>query len=552
MRTSHALFSCLAWIVSYSAFASTPKPLPNQVIRIGNGSEPKDLDPAIITGLTEAHILDNLFEGLTGVDPFTQKVIPGVAESWEVSKDQKTYTFHMRKNAKWSDGKTMEANDFVYSWERVLNPKTASEYAYQLHYIKGAEDYNKGVLKDFTQVGVKALDAHTLSVELHHPTAFFLHLTAFHTLFPTPGHVISKLKDEAQWTRPEHMVSNGPFQLAGWELNKEIKLVKNPNYWDAAKVQLGESYFLPIENVETEEKTFFSGGLDYTASVPTTKIPKYNKEKTANPGVYHPYQVNPVLGTYYYHFNTEKKPTDDARVRKALSLAIDRKAIVERITRGGQLPASFFTPANTGGYTYDGPTPLPQAAPSPEDITLAKKLLAEAGYPEGRGMPTVQILYNTNEAHKKIALAIQDMWEKNLGVQTELFNQEWKVYLDTMKNGAFTVARGGWNGDYADPNTFLDLFVTGGGNNRSRWSNKTYDAYIDEAGMTTDQSKRFELFKKAEALLLEELPMMPIYIYTKTNLISQKIKMLREDGSLTPWVANPSDRIQLKYYVLAE
>lgn len=521
----------------------------NQILRIGNGTEPKELDPAITTGVPESHIIDNLFEGLTTIDPFSQEVKPGVAESWTTSEDGLTYTFTLRKNAKWSDGKNLTAHDFVWAWERALNPNTASEYAYQLYYIKNGESYNQNKIKDFTQLGVKAVNDDTLVVTLENPTPFFLRLTAFHTLYPTPKHVITKFKDE--WTKEGNMVSNGAFKLAEWKLNKHVKLVPNEHYWDKARVTLKEAYIYPIENADTEEKTFLSGDLDLTSTVPTMKIPAYNQEKTKNPDHYHPYQVNPYLGTYYYRFNTAKKPTDDARVRKALTLTVDRTLIVERITKGGQMPLSTFTPPNVGGYTYDGPSQLPTTV-TEKEINEAKKLLAEAGYPDGKGMPTIEILYNTSEAHKKIAIAIQQMWKKYLGIDAKLYNQEWKVYLDTTRSGNYTVARAGWIADYPDPNTFLDMWVTNGGNNQTGWSNKEYDKLIDLAASTNDQSKRFEYFKQAEKILLDELPVLPVYGYTKTNLISQKVKMVKNDGTITNWTSNPSDRLQLKYYALIE
>ena len=518
----------------------------NQTIQIGNGAEPKDLDPAIVTGVPEAHIVENLFEGLTTLDPFTQEVLPGVATSWTVSQDGRSYTFHLRPDAKWSDGTALTAKDFLFAWERVLNPKTASEYAYQLHPIKGAEHYNKGQTKDFSQVGVKALSDQELLVTLENPIAFFLQLTAFHTLFPTPSQVITKLKDQTQWTRPEHMVSNGPFRLNTWRMNQEIKLVKNEHYWDKDNVFLQESIFLPIENADTEEKKFISGEIHMTSGLPPHRIPQYTKDKSQD------FQAHPLLASYFYYFNTEQKPTNDKRVRRALALAIDRQAIVEKITKGGQIPAVQFTPPQVGGYSYQGPKTLPTGTPSQEHIQEAKKLLAEAGYPEGKGLPTLQILYNTGDAHKKVALAIQSMWKKNLNIEAELFNQEWKVYLDTMLKGQYTVARGGWTADYSDPNTFLDLWVTGGGNNRTRWSSKTYDQWIEEAAKTQDHNQRNQIFQKAESLLLEELPILPIYIYTKTNLVSQKIRMIQKNGELSPWTSNPSDRIQLKYYAIAK
>ena len=540
--------AALSCAVACAHAASAAKLAKQQVLRIGNGTEPKGLDPAITTGIPESHIVDNLFEGLTATDPFTQEPRPGVALSWSVSEDGLTYRFNLRNNAFWSDGKKLTAHDFVWSWARALAPDTASEYAYQLYYIKNGEAYNKGTLKDASKLGLRAINDYQLEVTLANPTPFFLNLTSFHTLYPTPRHVVEKYPDQ-KWTRAEYMVSNGAFKLAEWEINSHVKLVPNDKYWDRKNIKLQEAYIYAIENADTEEKTFMSGDLHMTSTVPTMKIPSYDREKQRKPDQYHPYQVNPYLGTYYFRFNTKKKPTSDPRVRRALTLTVDRELIVSRITRGGQIPANSFTPPNTGGYTY--PPTLPTRV-GKEQIAEAKRLLKEAGYPDGKGLEPIELLYNTSEAHKKIAIAMQQMWKDHLGINGKLFNQEWKVYLDTMRSGNYTIARAGWIGDYADPNTFLDLWVTDGGNNQTGWSNKRYDELIRLAQSTNDRDKRFQHFKEAESILLDELPVLPIYVYTKTNLVSEKVKMIKADGSVTEWTSNPSDRLQLRHYALAE
>lgn len=521
-----------------------------QVLHLGNGTEPKGLDPAKITGIPESHIVDNLFEGLVTLDPYTFEPKPGMAESWTISPDGKTYTFQIRKNAKWSDGTSLTAKDFVWSWARALAPETASEYAYQLYYIKNGEAFNLGKMKDAKQLGVHAsADGSTLTVQLENPTPFFLRLTSFQTLYPTPRHVVEKYKGE-DWTSEGHIVSNGAFKLTEWKLNQHVKVVKNPNYWDKDQVKADEVVFHPIENSATEEKTFLSGDLHMTSTVPTVKIPHYRKELDKAPDKYHDYRVDPVLSVYFFRFNVTRKPTDDVRVRRALSLMIDRQAIVERIVRGGQVPARSFTP-DVAGYTYKGGNELPLSV-TPAAIAEAKNLLAEAGYPNGEGMPPIDLLYNTNEAHEKIAVAVQQMWHKNLGVNVNLFRQEWKVFLDSTQKLNFGVARAGWVADYPDPNTFLDMFVTNGGNNQTGWSNKSYDALIRSAATATDPAQRYDLFQKAERILMDELPVAPIYVATQSRLVAPDLKMVDSDHKFHEWTSNVTDRWMLKYYALIE
>ena len=516
-----------------------------QEIYIGNGTEPRELDPTLSTGVPESHIEDNLFEGLCALDPFTLDPIPGAAQSWRISDDGKVYTFKLRKGLKWSDGKPLNAHDFVYSWRRTLDPKHASEYAYQLYYIKNGKPYNEGKLKDPTKLGVEAKDDQTLVVTLENPTPYFLRLVAFHTLYPVPQHVIAKHKG-ARWTKEGNIVSNGAFKLAEWRLNKHVKLVPNEHYWDRKRVKLKAAYFLPIERETTEEKAFISGRLHMTNTVPPLKIPFYQRQNKRNPkkAIYH---SAPMLGTYYYRFNVTLPALKDKRVRKALAMTIDRQLLVDKITKGGQTPATTFVPPNTGGYSHP---PVFNKTLTAGDIAKAKKLLAAAGYPNGKGLPKFELLYNTSENHKKIAIAIQQMWKKHLGVEITILNQEWKVFLNAVKKLSFQISRAGWIGDYVDPNTFLDMFVTGGGNNDTGWSNKDYDNYIKMAGAETNASKRLDIFRKAEDLLLEETPIIPIYHYTNNLLVSRQVRMFDVNGNIRDWASNVSDRINLKYYVL--
>lgn len=496
-----------AAVVTLQLFA-VPAP---QIINIGNAGEPKDLDPHIVTGVPEFRILMNVFEGLVGKDPKTLLPVPGVAESWKISKDGKVYTFKLRKNAKWSNGDAVTAQDFIYSWTRLLTPSVASEYNYQGFYIKGGKDFNSGKTKDASQLGLKAIDANTLEVTLENPTPFFLGLLFHHSLLPVHKATVEKFG--TKWTRPENIVSNGPFVVKKWEINKVISLAKNPNYWDAAKVVLTQANFFPVDKIDTEEKMFRSKELHTTYEIPQEKLPTWQKDTS---GVF---ISEPYLGTYYYLLNTTQKPLDNKDVRKALSLAIDREKLVKFVTRAGQLPGTVLTPPGTGGYK-----PTPRLPSDLSQLQKARELLVKAGYPGGKGFPKMDILYNTNDNHKKIAETIQQMWKENLGIDVGLYNQEWKVYLDNQAALNYQIARKGWIADYNDPNTFLDMFVTGGGNNNTGWSNKKYDSLIGAAAKESSQAKRFKIFQQAEDILLDELPIMPIYIYTRNYLLSKDVQ----------------------------
>lgn len=496
-----------------------------QVLNLGNGAEPKDLDPHVVTGIPEFQITQNLFEGLVGKDPQTLKPVPGVAESWKISKDGKVYTFKFRENAKWSNGEPLTPKDFIYSWKRLLDPQTASEYAYQGYYIKGGRDFNTGKTKDSSALGLKTPDTRTLEVHLENPTPYFLSLLYHHSLYPV--HQATVEKHQMRWTRPENMVNNGAFILKKWEMNKVITLEKNPHYWDSSNVKLEAVNFYPVEKPETEEKLFVVKKLHVTSTVPTEKIASWAKDTS---GVF---KRHPYLGTYYYWFNVNRAPLNNPLVRKALALAIDREKLVKFVVKGGQSPAEFFTPPGTGGFQPQAKLPKDSSK-----VTEAKALLAKAGFPEGKGMPPVEILYNTSDAHKKIAEAIQQMWRENLGVQASLYNQEWKVFLDTQHSKNYMVSRAGWIADYNDPNTFLDMMTTGNGNNHAGWSNPSYDSLIEQAAKQGNHKKRLEVFQKAEDILLEELPVLPLYIYTRIYLLSTDVQ---------GWHENVEDIHPLKY-----
>lgn len=486
----------------------------NQVLHLGNGSEPPSLDPHLSLAVNSSNIIGALMEGLVTHNPISLAPEPGAAMSWDVSEDLTRYTFHLNPDARWSNGDTVTAHDFIYAWRRLLMPTLAAEYAYQLFVVKNARGYYQGTITDFNDVGVAAIDDYTLEVQLNAPTPYFLSLLTHSSTFPVHPATVEAfggIDDPGNlWTRPGNYVGNGAFILTEWALNRIVRVEKNPYYWDAARVKLNEVRFYPIDNLVTEERMFRSKTIHISSTVAEEKIASYRKNK---PDLIN---ISPYLGTYFYRFNVRKPPFDDIKVRRAFAMSINRQQIVDAVTKGGEIPTFNLTPENTLGYTARAKTPF--------DIKAARQLLAQAGYPDGAGFPNVEILYNTSEGHRKIAIAIQQMWKKNLNINITLYNQDWKAFLETEKNGDFQLARAGWIGDYVDPNTFLDMFVTDGGNNRTGWSNLEYDRLIQQAALTENTQQRFELFQQAEQILIDHSPIIPIYTYTAKYLISPDVK----------------------------
>jgi len=485
-----------------------------QILFYGNGAEPQDVDSQIVTGVPEDHIITALFEGLVSEDPHDLHPVPGVAERWEVSRDARTYTFHLRKNAQWSNGTRVTAQDFVRSYQRILMPSLAAEYAYMLYVVTNAEAFNKGQITDFSRVGFQALDESTLQMQLNAPASYFLSLLNHYSWFPVPVSVIERCGPIDQrgnrWTRPENFVGNGPFVLTHWRINDVLVVKKSPTYWDADQVRLREIRFYPIESFEDQERAFRAGQLHVTYEAPLSKIDSYKQQ--------HPdlIRIDPYLGSYIYRLNVTKPPLNDKRVRRALAMAVDRVAIATQVRRAGEAPAYCFTPANTAGYTCQARLPF--------DIEAARKLLAEAGYPDGKGFPRLTLMYNTLETHRAIAEAVQQMWRKNLNIDIQLENQEWKVYLDNQRTLNYEIGRHAWIADYVDPKSFIDKFITGGGNNQTGWSNPEYDRLLAEAERAPNNQERYELYQKAEAILLEEAPIIPVYHYTHPFLLSPSVQ----------------------------
>jgi oligopeptide transport system substrate-binding protein len=486
----------------------------NGTLHWGNGTEPQSLDPHIATGVPEHHIISALMEGLIHKDGETLEPRPGVAESWDISDDGRVYTFFLRKNARWSNGDPHNAHDYVWSWWRALQPALGNLYAYMYFPIANAKAYYEGEINDFNQVGVKALNDYTLQVTLTEPIPYFLQLLDHYSTYPVHRATVEKFGTADQrgtrWTYEGNIVGNGAFQLKEWKINRRITVERNPYYWNADNVKLNQVVFYPTENVTTEERMFRAGQLHYSG-IPSDKIDVY---KAANdPSL----RIQPYLGIYFYRLNVEQPHLKDKRVRRALGMTINRDLLVSQITKGGQIPAYAITPPGTMGYYPESDLTF--------DPETAKQLLAEAGYPNGEDFPTTEILYNTSEGHRKIAVALQQMWKKHLNIDVTLLNQEWKVYLDTVSNRHYEIARAGWIGDYVDPNNFLDMFLCNGGNNRTNWCNSDYDQLIlEQVPKATSHQQRLALFKQAEKLLLDEMPVIPIYVYTSNNLVHPTLK----------------------------
>lgn len=491
------------------------------------GADPKTIDPQLNSAVDGSTIIHNAFEGLMREDE-NSKIVPGTAEKYEVSDDGTVYTFHIRKDAKWSDGKPVVAGDFEYAWKRALNPKVAAEYAYQLFYIKnGAAYYNQEKVGDKVataeDVGVKVIDDNTLEVTLESPVPYFLSLAAFPTYFPVRKDIIEG--NEEKWTlKPDTYISNGPFKMSEWKEKESITFVKNENYWDAKNVKLETLEVKLIDDQITYLNAFKSGEIDVIESPPQAEIPTLLDEGTA--------KIYPYLGTYFYVINVSDKAKDvdpkaaealsNPKFRKALSLAIDRQLIVDKVAQGGQAPATSYVPA--GILDSIGEEFQKDYSSKGANIEEAKKLLEEAGYPNGEGAPTITFTFNTDQGHQNIAQAVQDMWKTNLGINVELKNEEWAVFQDTRNNFQYSMARHGWIADYNDPMTFLDMWTTGNGQNNAGYSNKEYDKLIAQAKVELDDAKRTELLHKAEDILMDESPIIPLYYYTNVLCIDKNVK----------------------------
>ncbi len=517
LKAHCALLCLLAAILAFSGCAPRETLVHRgnreQVLLRGIGPEPASLDPALATQAADYNVLSALFEGLVTEDPVDLHPVPGVAQSWEVSSDDLIYTFHLRASARWSNGDPVTASDFAASYRRVLTPSLGAENAYLLYVVRGAEAFHRGQTADFTSVGFAAVNARTLRITLAHPAPYFLSMLNHAVWFPVHVPTIEKNGPAAErgnpWARPGSFVGNGPFVLQEWRAGQRIVVARSPTYWDAAAVRLREIDFYPF-TVDAEERAFRAGQLHVTDALPPAKIAAYRRD--APPLL----RIDPLLGTYFYRLNVARPPLGDVRVRRALALAVDRQAIVEKILRGDQLAASAFTPPGMAGYT-------PPAGLA-TDFATARRLLAEAGFPGGKGLPSLELLFNSSESHRAIAEAVQETWRRELGVDVRLVNMENNSVLDARRTGSFQILRSSWSADFADPQNFLALWTGDSGNNFTGWADPAYDALLRQAELAIDRTQRFALLQQAEARLLEAAPLIPVYYYTHVFLLQPSVK----------------------------
>ena len=511
----------LASLLIATCLLTSPMVMAATVLQRGNGAEPETLDIHKSSGVTEANIERDLFEGLLteGADGKAQA---GVAEKWDISADGKTYTFHLRRDAKWSNNTPVAADDFVYAWQRALAPETASDYAFILWPIAGAEDYSKSTSKDPATLGFKALDPYTLEVKLKAATPYFLNVLLHPMAFPLPKAVVSKLGKD--WTRPENMVSNGAYVLREWQPQQHVRLDKNPYYRRSQEIAIDSVYYLPTEDKNTELKRFRAGELDITYDIPSDQI-GWIKENLADA-----FHNSPYIGTYYYALNLHNPVfKDKPKLRRALALAIDRDILTSKVAQAGESPAWGWVP-KVDGYTQQ--SMAEKSLDKTVRLQQAKQLYADSGYSADKPLE-LEILYNTSDNNKKLAVAIAAMWKQTLGVKTSLRNEEWKVYLSSRKQKQFQVIRAGWIGDYNDASTFLSIFKSDVGEmNTPGYQNPDYDKLVKDAENQADNSKRLALLQQAEQVLLTDMPIIPVYFYTTQHLVNPKI---------TGWIDNIMD-----------
>lgn len=484
-----------------------------QVLRRGNGAEPDSLDPHRAEGVTSANILRDLYEGLVD-EAADGSLVPGAAESWTISADGRIYTFKLRANARWSNGDPVTAQDFVYGLRRSADPATLSKYSAILYPIENAEQVVNGKLPP-DQLGVRAIDDHTLEIRLHSPTPYLLGLLSHASTYPV--HRASVEKYGNLFTRPGNLVTNGAYSLKAWVVQSYIELVRNPFYWDNAHTTINEVWYYPVENAESELNRYRANEFDMTETVPNRQIPWLKKNL---PNELH---IAPYLGSYVYGFNTTQPPfKDNIPLRKALAMALDRDVLVDKITGAGEIAAYGWVPPGVAGYRSQQPdwAHWTQEQRNAE----ARRLYAQAGYSADHPLK-VQLLYNTEINHRRLAVAMAAMWRDVLGAQTEILSQEWRVFLQTRRTKIDTqVFRFGWIGDYNDPYTFAEILQSQNGINDMGYDNPRYDALVAQASTEADAGRRMALLEEAERVMLDDMPILPIYFYVSKQMVK-------------PWVA---------------
>jgi len=516
LRVFALLLASLALLLTACGKRETPAEagLRTKTLLLGNQNEPASLDPHVVDSLTDGIILASLYEGLTVTDELSSAALPGVAERWEISADGLVYTFHFRADARWSNGDPVTARDFAFSFQRILTPAFGAGYSYMLWPLKNAERFNKGDLKDFSEVGVEVIDDRTLRLRLTHPTPYLPALAAHNTWMPVHRATIEKFgrsDDRANpWTRPGNLVGNGPFTLAEWSPNARLVVAKNPRYWDAARTTIESVVFFPTEKSDTEDFNFRAGQVHVTFDVPKSKLPTYRAQSPS------PLRIDPLLNITYLNFNATKAPFTDPRVRRALALAVDRDALAQKVLNGAFLAAAAIVPPNCGTYVSRPHVAL--------DTAEARRLLAEAGFPGGKDFPSIPVQVLNDENQPRMMEAIQAMWQRELGISVTIEPFEQKTLFQNQQNLAHTLGFLGWTADFPDPATFLEIFRTGNGQNWTGWGDKAYDALLDQATATADPVRRFALFQEAEALLLNQAPVAPLVHRARTYLIHPAVK----------------------------
>ena len=511
-----AVLGLLAVTASSCSRRETPalEGIRTHTLLVGNAAEPGDLDPHLAAILSDQIVVNTLFEGLTLLDERTTNPLPAVAESWSTSPDGLVWTFRLRDGLQWSNGDPLTAEDFVQSWRRLLSPEFAADNAWYLFPIKNAEAFNARKQADFTAVGIKAADPRTLVVTLERPTPYFAGLVSLPACFPVNPRALGKFgameKRGTPWTRAGNLVSNGAFMLAQWTPNARIVLEKNPRHREAAQNKLERVVFFPIENPDVEERDFRAGQLHVTFNLPVTKIAAWRKQDPAK------LRIDPTLQINFLRFNTTRPPLNDPRVRRALALTIDRAALAQSVLQGSRAPAMVMTPPGTGGYTA--------RAAVATNVPEARKLLADAGFPGGQGLPVVDIQARTDEIMPRVAEALQAMWQRDLGFRTTVSALEQKTWIQNQQTVNYGISTAAWTADFPDPVNFLGMFTENSAYNWTGWKNAGYDKLMDTAAATADAKQRFELFQQAEALLLGEAPVTPLFFGAQTYLVHPAVK----------------------------
>ncbi|WOJ92106.1 peptide ABC transporter substrate-binding protein [Congregibacter variabilis] len=501
------------------------------VLYLGNGTEPQSLDPHVLSSSPDARIAGALHEALINYNPYDLSAEPGAAERWEFNDDRSEITFHLNPKARWSNGDPVTAEDFRWSWMRAITPEMGNLLVEVFYGIRNAQAYSKGEIDDPDAVGIRIIDPHTLRVELAFPDPFALLNFAYVYMAPVHRATIeahgSMTDRYSAWTKPENFVGNGPFTLEEWKMQRFVKVKRNTYYWDNDNVALNAMVFRPIESATTEEKMFRSGQLHSASMVPNNKVAGYREQPDS------PMVEGPYMGSYYYLLNSDRPPLDNLSVRRALALAVDRKTLASTVLQDTVLPSTNYVALGMPDYEH------PQVLAF--DPIEARRLLSEAGYPNGEGFPSLTLNYNTSENHRSVAVAVQQMWNKHLNIDVTLANQEWKVYLDTIDNRDYQIARMGWIGDIA-PGIFLDRMVSDGPTNRSGFASAEFDNIIfNKIRPEKDQAKILALYQEAERILLEETPLIPIYSYKVKRLAQPSVKGLP---------SNQTDYINYKYVEL--